>query len=149
MQMRSLLACAMVIVVTLLAGCGNTPLAKPGADTLAKLMKPVPDKAVIYVFRNEPDSAPWPIRVTLDGKDMGESRANTYFRWTVDPGEHMILSYTENVAGLLINTEPGRIYYVWQETKMGFFQPRSELKRMDRTTAEIALQSCYLLEGKS
>jgi hypothetical protein len=139
----------MAIVVTLLAGCGSAPLAKPSVDTLAKLMKPVPDKSVIYVFRNEPESAPWKIRVTLDGKDMGDSGANTYFRWTVDPGEHMILSYTENVAGLVINAEPGRIYYVWQETKMGFFQPRSELKRMDRTTAEIALRSCYLLEGKS
>jgi hypothetical protein len=49
----------------------------------------------------------------------------------------------------VINAEPGRIYYVWQETKMGFFQPRSELTQMDRTTAEIALRSCYLLENKS
>ena len=76
---------------------------------------------------------------------MGETGANTYFRWTVSPGEHIILSYTENVAGIVINAEPGRIYYVWQETKMGFFQPRSELTRMDRITAEIALRSCYLL----
>ena len=148
MKMRSLLACAMVTALALLAGCA-TPLAKPPADTLAKLMQPVPDRAVIYVFRNEPESAPWGIRVTLDGKEMGKSGANTYFRWTVNPGEHIILSYTENVAGIVINTEPGRIYYVWQETKMGFFQPRSELTRMDRVTAEIALRSCYLLENKS
>jgi hypothetical protein len=68
----------MATVLALLAGCA-TPLAKPPADTLAKLMQPVPDRAVIYVFRNEPESAPWAIRVTLDGKGW-QSGANTYFR---------------------------------------------------------------------
>jgi len=29
------------------------------------------------------------------------------------------------------------------------FQPRAELKLVDRVTAEIALRTCYLLEGKS
>jgi hypothetical protein len=149
MKMRSLFACATVAAVALLAGCASQPLAKPESDTLAKLMQPVPDKAVIYLIRNEPFSAPWPIQVTLDGKDMGETGAETYFRWTVEPGEHMIVSHTENAAGLLINAEPGRIYYVWQDVRMGLFQPRSNLKLVDRTTAEIALRSCYLLEGKS
>jgi hypothetical protein len=147
--MRSLFACAIVIVVALLAGCASQPLAKPEADTLAKLMKAVPDKAVIYLIRNEPTSAPWPIRVTLDGRDVGETGAETYFRWTVEPGEHMIVSYTENAAGIMINAEQGRIYYVWQDIRMGLFQPRSKLKLVDRTTAEIALRSCYLLVGKS
>lgn len=149
MKMRSLFTSAIVTVVTVLAGCGSLPLAKPETDTLAKLMKPVPDKAVIYLIRNEPHSAPWPIQVTLDGKEMGKTGAETYFRWTIEPGEHTIISHTENPAGLVINTEPGRIYYVWQDIRMGFFQPRSNLKLVDRTTAALALRSCYLLEGKS
>jgi len=58
-------------------------------------------------------------------------------------------SYSENAPGLLIKAEPGHIYYVWQEVNTGFFRPRTELHLVDRMTAEIALRSCYLLEGKS
>ena len=149
MSVKSLVACALVLLAAALAGCVPTPLAKPEADTVAKQMRPVPEKAVIYLFRNEPASAPWPLRVMLDGKDMGDTSALSYFRWIVEPGEHMIISHSQTTAGLLMNVEPGGIYYVWQEVRMGFFQPVTELHKVDRTTAEIALRSCYLLAGKS
>jgi uncharacterized protein DUF2846 len=149
MSTKSLFAGALILLAAALAGCNTMPLAKPEADTLAKQMKPVADKAVIFLFRNEAPSAPWALRVTLDGKEMGDTSAQTYFRWTVEPGEHMIVSYSENAPGLLINAEPGHVYYVWQEVNTGFFQPRTELHLVDRMTAETALRTCYLLEGKS
>jgi hypothetical protein len=49
----------------------------------------------------------------------------------------------------MVNAEAGRIYYVWQDIGIGFFVPTSELKFVDRVTAEINLRSCYLLEDKS
>jgi hypothetical protein len=149
MSTKSLFAGALLLLTAALTGCNPLPLAKPEADTLAKQMKPVADKAVIFLFRNEAPSAPWALRVTLDGKEMGDTSAMTYFRWTVEPGEHTIVSYSENAPGLLIKAEPGHIYYVWQEVNTGFFRPRTELHLVDRMTAEIALRSCYLLEGKS
>ena len=149
MNARTLFASVALAAAVLTAGCGTAPLASPEADTLAKLMQPLPDKAVIYLFRSETYSAPWRIKVTLDGKDMGETSADSYFRWAVPAGEHVLVSHTENAAGLVINAEPGRIYYVWQSIQMGMFKPRSELKLVDRVTAEIALRTCYLLEGKS
>ena len=149
MSTKSLFAGALLLLTSALTGCTPLPLAKPEADTLAKQMQPVADKAVIFLFRNEAPSAPWALRVTLDGKEMGNTSAQTYFRWTVEPGEHTIISYSENAPGLLINAEPGHVYYVWQEVNTGFFQPRTELHLVDRMTAEIALRSCYLLEGKS
>jgi hypothetical protein len=149
MNVKTLLSCLSLTFAVLLVGCAGAPLAKPEADTLAKLMKPAPDKAVIYLFRSQPVSAPWQIKVTLDGKDMGKTGADTYFRWSVEPGEHMIISYSETADGLVINAEPGHIYYVWQDIDMGFFQPRSRLRLVDRATAEIELEDCYLLEGKS
>ena len=148
MSTKSLFA-GVLLLTAALTGCNPLPLAKPEADTLAKQLQPVADKAVIFLFRNEAPSAPWALRVTLDGKEMGDTSAMSYFRWTVEPGEHMIVSYSENAPGLLIKAEAGRIYYVWQEVNMGFFQPRTELHLVDRMTAEIALRSCYLLEGKS
>jgi Protein of unknown function (DUF2846) len=148
MNVKSSLACALVAAVALLSGCGTVPFAPPETDARAKLLQAVPGKAVVYLFRNETYSAPWPIRVSLDGQDMGQSGADTYFRWTVEPGEHLILSHTENVASLILNAEAGRVYYVWQDVEMGFFQPRSRLTPVDRSTTEIALRSSYLLESK-
>jgi len=143
------LACTLLGLAACLAGCGTTPLASPKADALAKLMEPAPGKAVIYLFRNEPPSAPWPVSVTLDSKPMGKTGAQTYFRWEVDPGQHIVISYGEGWSGLTIEAAAGHSYYVWQDIYMGFFQPRSELKLVDRITAQINLRSCHLLQTKS
>ena len=145
MNLKTTIAGAIVALAVLLGGCAEVPLASPDNDALAKLMRPVPDKAVIYVFRNEPASAPWPIHLTLDQKDMGATAANTYFRWEVAPGQHILVSETENKAPLVLDTQAGRVYYVWQEISMGILQPRSTLQTVDQETAEIALRDCYLL----
>jgi hypothetical protein len=137
-------ALVFALLATLLGGCMHK-LAPPESDALAKEMQPVAEKAVIYLFRNEPASAPWPIHVTLDQKDMGTTGANTYFRWEVEPGRHILVSRTENKPALILDAQAGRIYYVWQEIRMGFFRPQSELREVDRETAQIALRDCYLL----
>ena len=149
MNFKSVFVCALLGLAISLAGCGVAPLAPPKADTLAKQMLPVEGKAVVYLFRNSPPSAGWTIPVTLDGKDMGVTGGQTYFRWEVSPGEHIIISKTHEWSGLIVNAEAGRVYYVWQDIGVGFFVPTSELKFVDRITAEINLRSCNLLEDKS
>jgi hypothetical protein len=149
MTLKSVFACALLSLAAGLSGCGSAPLAPPKADTLAKQMLPAEGKAVIYLFRNSPPSAGWTIAVTLDGKEMGVTGGQTYFRWEVSPGEHMIISKTHTWSGLMVNAEPGHMYYVWQDIGIGFFVPTSQLKFVDRVTAELNLRSCYLLEDKS
>ena len=149
MTLKSVFACALLSLAAGLSGCGSAPLAPPKADTLAKQMLPAEGKAVIYLFRNSPPSAGWTIPVTLDGKEMGVTGGQTYFRWEVSPGEHMIISKTHTWSGLMVNVEPGHMYYVWQDIGIGFFVPTSELRFVDRVTAEVNLRSCYLLEDQS
>jgi hypothetical protein len=149
MTPKSMFACALLSLAAGLAGCGSAPLASPKADTLAKQMLPTEGKAVIYLFRNSPPSVGWTIPVTLDGKEMGVTGGQTYFRWEVTPGEHMIISKTHDWSGLMVNAEAGRIYYVWQDIDIGFFVPTSRLSFVDRVTAELNLRSCYLLEDKT
>lgn len=138
---------SLLIPIMLLALSGCASLSNPETDALAKLMRPVEGKAVIYVFRNEEYSAPFKIGLSLDGKSMGSTDADTYMRWSVEPGQHIIVSHSENDAPLVLETEAGKVYYVWQDVSMGFFRPRSDLRRVDRSTAEIALRSCYLLRS--
>lgn len=149
MTLKSIVACALLSLAAGLAGCGVAPLASPKADTLAKQLLPAEGRAVIYLFRNSPPSAGWTIPVTLDGKEMGVTGGQTYFRWEVGPGEHMIVSKTHDWSGLMVNAEAGRIYYVWQDIGIGFFVPTSRLSFVDRVTAELNLRSCYLLEEKT
>src|SRR5690349_9083275 len=146
--MRLLPSILILFLLAALSGCAR-PLADPDTDALAKQLRPTEGKAVIYLFRNEPASAPWPISVSLDDKNMGKTGAETYFRWSVDPGQHIIVSQSEHPSELLLHTEPGRVYYVWQEVTMGILRPRTHLREVDRTTAEIALRSCYLLISPS
>jgi len=149
MNFKSAFAGALLAAAVGLAGCGAASLAQPKADTLAKQMLPTEGKAVVYLFRNSPPSAGWTIPVTLDGKDMGVTGGQTYFRWEVSPGEHIIISKTHEWSGLLVNAEAGRVYYIWQDIGVGFFVPTSHLKFVDRVTAEINLRECYLLEEKT
>ena len=146
MNYRSL--CALVLVGGLTA-CGIAPLAPPKEDTLAKQMVPAEGKAVIYLFRNSPPSAGWTIPVTLDGNAMGVTGAQTYFRWEVSPGEHVIISKTNDWSGLVVDAESGHTYYIWQDIGIGLFVPTSRLLLVDRDTAEINLRDCYLLRTKS
>ena len=146
MKLKSVFVYALLVAGACLAGCASN-YAPPKADAIAKLMQPVEGKAVIYLFRNDPATAPKRIRVTLDGKTMGETSVQTYFRWEVSAGQHIIVSYSRRWSELVVDAEPGRIYYVWQD--VGFFDPTSELKLVDRDTAEINLRSCYLLENQS
>src|SRR4030095_29238 len=127
MTLKSVFVCALLSLAAGLAGCGIAPLATPRADTLAKQMLPTEGKAVIYLFRNSPPSAGWTITVTLDGKEMGETGGQTYFRWEVSPGEHIIISKTHDWSGLVVNAEPGHMYYVWQDIGMRFLLPNSEV----------------------
>lgn len=149
MTLKSVFACVLLSLAAGLSGCGSAPLAPPKADTLAKQMLPAEGKAVIYLFRNSPPSVGWTIPVTLDGKEMGVTGGQTYFRWEVSAGEHMIISKTHTWSGLMVNAEPGHMYYVWQDIGIGFFVPTSHLTFVDRVTAELNLRSCYLLEDQS
>ena len=147
MRVGSVLALLTALVA--LCSCSNWARTDADTDALAKLMRPVEGKAVIYVFRNEEYSAPWPIRLTLDGKSMGSTDANTYYRWSVEPGQHIVASHAENDEGIVLSTEAGKVYYIWQDVSMGYFRPRARLQQVDRSTAEIALRSCHLIANRT
>lgn len=71
----------------------------------------------------------------------GRDGIENYFWWTVAPGTHNIVSKGENNATLAVNAQPGQRYYVWQEVKMGMWQPRSNLHLVDEATGREAVKS--------
>ncbi|HEX6929490.1 MAG TPA: DUF2846 domain-containing protein [Gammaproteobacteria bacterium] len=132
-------------LVLLSSGCASVPLADAGADANAKTFQVPVDKSAIYVYRNETFGAAVKMPVVLDGKAMGSTAANTYFRWIVDPGQHTIISRTENDAKLTIDAKPGEDYYVWQEVKMGLWSAGSQLHKVSEAEGRAGVRECKLI----
>ena len=96
--MKKYLIVIMVVVYALLQGCASVPMAPSKKDTDAKQFRVDTNKSNIYLYRNESYGSAITMPVTLNGRIAGKTAANTYFKWSVSPGKHIITSLTENTA---------------------------------------------------
>jgi PBP1b-binding outer membrane lipoprotein LpoB len=140
---------ALTIAALLLAGCAATPPSPaPEADAEARLFKPVADKAVIYILRDRGDFFTGPVRLTVDGKDVGETVPNTYLRVETEPGTKVIVSRTDPPATLELKTLSGGLYYVWQDVTAERLREYSALRVVDRNTARQVLTTSTIVITK-
>lgn len=142
--LRKILGLLALLSFLALGGCASVPMATPQQDSAAKQFTVPPGKSRIYLYRNETFGAAVTMNVALDGKTMGKTASKTYFVWDVAPGHHTIESLTENTSKLTLDTVAGQPYFVWQEVKMGFLTPRSQLHLMDRQAGEKGVMECKL-----
>ncbi|MBF8259866.1 MAG: hypothetical protein HW377_2240 [Actinobacteria bacterium] len=126
------------------AGCASVPLAPKEKDVVSKSFTPTPGKSQIYVYRNESMGGALPMTVAVDDRILGRTAPKTYLWWEGEPGEHTVASHTENVSELNIKTEPGKLYFIWQEVKMGVWAARSLLQQVDEATGKTAVMECEL-----
>ncbi|MHB1198622.1 MAG: hypothetical protein ACYCZ6_03515 [Polaromonas sp.] len=78
--MKNFAASFSAILVLLLSGCASVPMASLDLDTKAKDFSPVPNKASLYIYRNESFGAAIPMTVSVNGKVLGQTAAQTYLR---------------------------------------------------------------------
>ncbi len=126
------------------AGCASIPMADPAADKAAKAFTVAPGKSRIYVYRNENFGAAITMDVYIDGRKLGQTVARTYLVAEVEPGAHQILGKSENDHLLDLTTAAGRIYYVWQEVKMGLMYARNQLQVVDEKTGRAGVMESNL-----
>ncbi|HKA43863.1 MAG TPA: hypothetical protein VKF40_17915 [Burkholderiales bacterium] len=115
---------SLVLAMTL-AGCVQLP--PPPQDAQAKQFRTVPDKAVIYVVRNDPDINRLPTPLLIDGGAGATTYPGTFVRWEVAPGTHRIAGVASDAGTITLNTAAGQIYYV-RQTVLGFGSPISNLQ---------------------
>jgi hypothetical protein len=135
------------LVIALASGCASVQMASPDRDAEAKSFSVAPQKANIYVYRNEVFGAAIKMPVALNGRLVGDTASKTYIRLEVPPGEHTLVSKAENDAVAKISAVAGRNYFVWQEVKMGMFSARSALQEVDEATGKAGVQECKLIES--
>jgi PBP1b-binding outer membrane lipoprotein LpoB len=147
-SMSQSITMVLAALTALLTGCASVPMASVERDTAAKSFAVKPDKANIYVYRNETIGSAIKMPVALNGKLVGDTGPTTYMVLEVPPGTHTILSKTENDSTLTINAVGGRNYFVWQEVKMGMFAARSALQQVDEAKGKAGVAECKLIEVK-
>ena len=143
---RALGGVAVLLAATFFAGCASVPMASAEADAAAKRFEAPAGKATIYVYRNEILGGAIALTVALDGRVVGRTGPKTFFALDVAPGAHEISSITENTSTLKFNASAGKTYFVWQEVKMGMWQPRSQLQQVDEATGRKAVLECKRIE---
>jgi hypothetical protein len=105
--------------------------ARKEKDRLAKSLAPIDGKAIVYIVRPTIMGMAVPMRLDCDSFQVGWINARTYLYTILDPGEHSFKALSENEFHLKVVLEPGKIYYMEQQVKMGIMFARTKLKMLD------------------
>ena len=116
-----------LIAILLLSACASVTMGDSKQDSIAKTFVAKPNVAGIYIYRNESFGAALRMDVEVDGKPIGQSAAKTYFYLDVPPGKHTFTSKSENEDTITLDALAGKLYYIWQEVKMGLLYARTKL----------------------
>ena len=84
------------------------PLPPSPADLQAKRFEPLPDKGVIYLFRNHPDFSDEGTALTVDGSMQGTTYPGTYMRLELPPGVHLISGFAGDAGAIKVEAVPGK-----------------------------------------
>lgn len=138
------------VCMALLAGCATTQMIKP--EQPPELTAP-PESALLVIVRDAFIGGGIVFWNYLDGKFIGETTGKTYFITHVPPGEHYVVSATENTGIAHLNFEAGKHYFLRQGVTMGIWRPRtSGFFPMTGEEAREAVKKCTYLQldpGKS
>lgn len=144
---RKLLAVLALAPLLLATGCASVPMESAEKDAAAKTYAVAPNKANIYVYRNETFGAAIRMPVALNGRLVGDTASKTYLKLEVAPGPHTVMSKTENDSVVKVNAVAGRNYFLWQEVKMGMFAAGSALREVDEATGKAGVAECMLIQA--
>jgi hypothetical protein len=135
-----------ILLALFLSGCASVKMASTDRDMQSKIFKTEPDRANIYIYRNEYFGAAIKVPVSINGLDLGSTGAKTYFHLNVPPGIYHLNSSAENDSKVHLNVEKGKNYFIWQEMKMGFIYGRTRLTNVDEVTGRAGVSESQLLE---
>lgn len=140
---------AMLVIGASLVGCASVPMGDPQEDATLKTFAIAPDKAGIFIYRNENLGAAFKMDVQLDGAPLGQTAAMTYLYKAVAPGKHTITSSAQNTDTLEVEIKAGSLAYVWQEVKFGNHYARTELHLVSEAEGKKGVLETELAESKS
>ena len=136
----------MVYFIILLGGCASIAKAPAEMDQQAKQFRSNPNYSQVYLYRNETLGAAISMPVTVDGQLAGNTGANSYFKFNLPAGSHTFTSQGDESV-LTVNTEAGKLYFIWQEVKMGVLSAGSKLQLVSDTQGRNGVTECTLIDS--
>jgi hypothetical protein len=133
------------VLVMIVAGCASVPMAPPDEDLRAKNFTSPPDKAVLYLYRNEIMASAIAMTVVMNGKKIGQTGPQTYFRLELSPGNYAIESYAGDVSKFDLVVREGKTYYVWQEVKSAAPMAGSLLQLVSESVGRAGVKESKLI----
>ncbi len=137
---------SLVVSLVVMTGCASINKAPASVDAESKLFKPNPTASQVYVYRNETLGAALSMPVTVDGKLAGTTGPNSFFKFDLPAGEHKFTSQGTE-SQLTVSTEVGKLYYVWQEVKMGVMSGGSKLQLVLEEVGKKAVAECVQIQS--
>ncbi len=132
----------MIVLTWALAGCQQLPLTPE--DIQAKKFEAVPDKAVIYLVRDNPDFSSIQSQISVGDKLLLKTYPGTYYRWEVPPGMHRISGYGSDIGTIGVQAERGRVYFVQQRVS-GLYMANSAFALVGEPQGRAAVLRAILL----
>ena len=129
----------------LLTACATAPMAVPELDAKAKQFAPVDGKSVVYIYRNESFGGAVKVPISVNNRLIGDTVAGSYFRLVVDPGTYDIQCKAEKDSTVTVQAEAGKVYFVWQEMKMGMWAAGCSMHLASDADGRKAVADCKLL----
>jgi hypothetical protein len=142
----SLAKIAVATSVVLMVGCASINSAPASVDAESKQFKANAAVSQVYVYRNETMGAALSMPVTVDGKMAGNTGPHSFFKFDLPAGKHTITSQgTESKLDVV--TEAGKLYFVWQEVKMGAFSGGSKLQLVSAEEGKKGVAECKQIQA--
>jgi hypothetical protein len=139
---------AALVLAAGLVGCASVPMGDAKRDSALKAFATKPDTAGVYVYRNENFGGAIRMDVEIDGKPIGQTAAKTFLYKEVTPGKHTVTSKSENSDSIEIDAVGGKLYYIWQEVKLGFLLARTRLQLMGEEEGRKGVLETQLAETR-
>ena len=134
----------LVLFVSLISGCATTQMLMPEKPPEFGAM---PDMAQLVIIRDTYFGGAIVFWNYLDGKFIGETKGKTYFITSVQPGEHYVVSATENTGVAHLNFQAGKNYFLRQGVLMGMWRARtSGFFPIPALEAKEVIQDCTYLQ---
>lgn len=125
----------------------RVPMASTERNALAKTFVVNPDKANIYIYRNEGTfGAAIKFDLEIDGKLIGKTAGSTFAAVEIEPGKHTIMGKAENDSALEIVAQAGKNYFIRQELSFGFITARNKLQLVEEEQGKDGVFECGLIE---
>ena len=143
--MKSIMRVTMIVVLLLIGiGCATTRQHVPFPDQSKKIENS--DLGRIYVFRPSTFGFAIPMQIRDSNKVIGDTGPKGYLCWERESGKTKIVGIAENTSKLPLEVNKGKVYYIFQHMRLGWFRARNKLELVDEVVAREYLQDCKVPE---